>query len=192
MLEEQKTALKQKKESLQYSLKLQSWHSEWAPVFYAIIAIKKPWSFEYFDCVTAAEFSFKETVIRQLTIGENTLTEAIKISDCYYVHDKIMKLYPSSLAMRYLPTLSHHEAYETNTALMLAKAAETLLIKHDEEVFLFYTRFTPVLRVQFSSISLLKEEEIINPEDLCIMALDANWLIFRSLENEWTWGYKNS
>ena len=74
---------------------------------------------------------------------------------------------------------------------MLAKASETLLVKHEEKVFLFYTRFTPVLRVPFSTVALLKEEDIMNPEDLCIMALDGRWLIFRSLENEWTWGYRN-
>jgi hypothetical protein len=99
-------------------------------------------------------------------------------------------LFPSSLLLRYMPALTTHVAWETDSALMLSQAAKTLTIPSEEEVYFFYTRFTPVLRLPFSSIGLLREEEIMNPEDLCIMALDGSWLIFRSLENEWTWGYK--
>ena len=55
---------------------------------------------------------------------------------------------------------------------MLTKAAETLGISAEEEVFLFYTRFTPVIRLPFSSIGALKEDEIMNPENLCIKPLN--------------------
>lgn len=90
-----------------------------------------------------------------------------------------------------MPASSYHEACERDTSLMVAKAVQILKIPAREEVYFFYTRFPPVLRLPFSSVGLLKEDEIMTPEDLCIMPIDSSWLIFRSLENEWTWGVKN-
>ncbi|MBC7381927.1 MAG: hypothetical protein H7296_02910 [Bacteroidia bacterium] len=191
MTEEHKIQLQQKKQ-VQLKQKILSWFPYWLPIFNAVIELKKSCSFEYFECVKPTDYLFLDAAVKQMKLGKNIPSESIKISEHYYVHDKMKEHYPSNLAMRYLPTLSHPEVYETDTALMLAKAAETLFIKHEEEVFLFYTKFTPVLRVPFSSIALVKEEEIMHPEDLCIMAIDGSWLIFRSLENEWTWGYRNS
>ena len=104
-------------------MKLQSWLPEWTPIFYAIKALKKPWLFEYFECVTTEEFSFKESVITQFEVGENIPTDTIKINDLHYVLYKMLQLYPCSLTMRYLPTLAHLEAFKTNSVLMLAKAA---------------------------------------------------------------------
>ncbi|MBC7507727.1 MAG: hypothetical protein H7320_03120 [Ferruginibacter sp.] len=189
MNEVNKILLEQKRKQLQLKLSIQNWLQGWVPIFNAIRQWNKLWSFEYFDCANETDLSFWEKSLEKSPLAALEIPlSAIKTPLEYYVHDKMRALFPSSLSLRYMPVLLHREAYETDSALMLTKIAETLNIFAEEEVFLFYTRFTPVLRLPFSAVCLLREEEIMNPENLCIMPLDYRWLIFRSLENEWVWG----
>ena len=157
------------------------------PIFNAVRELDITWSFEYFDCVTKEDIPYWEVAIKQLLADSQIPITGSKTPDVYYVHTKLEELYTSQLSLRYNPTLDNHVAYERDTALMLERAATTLNISKNEEVYFFYARFTPVLRLPFETIALLKEQDIMMPEDLCIMPIDYNWLIFRSLENEWTW-----
>lgn len=170
--ENNKKLLQQKKKQLQITLKLKDWLSNWLPVFNAVQQLNKPWSFEYFECVCEEEEWLWQKAMQQVPAASSVPLSAIKTPENNYVHDKMKAIFQSSLSLRYMPTLSHREAYETDTALMLTKAAETLGIPGEEEVFLFYTRFTPVIRLPFSSIGALKEDEIMNPENLCIKPLN--------------------
>lgn len=192
MTEAQRIQLQQKKAQVQLMQKLQDWLPYWLPVFNAVCELKKRWSFEYFECVNASDLPFWETALQQVPAAVDIPLSAIKTPAVYSIHNQMQELYPSSLSMRYMPALPFHEAFKRDTAYMLARAADNLAITGNDEVYLFYTRFSPVLRLPFSSIGLLKEEEIMTPEDLCIMPIDGSWLIFRSLENEWVWGHKNA
>jgi hypothetical protein len=179
----------QKRKQMQLNLAIQDWLPGWLPVFKAILQLNGPWSFEYFDCVDETEIPFWQNALGKTPLASlNIPLSAIITPDSYLVHSKMEELYPSQLQIRYLPSLPHHMKYEYDVAQMLAQAAKTLAINEEDEVYIFYTRFTPVIRLPFSLISLLHEQEIMVPENLCIMPLDYSWLIFRSLEYEWTWG----
>jgi len=189
MNDAKKILLEQKRKQLQLNLGIQNWLPSWLPVFNAIRQLNKAWSFEYFDCIKEADLSFWEKTLqlKPLAVLDIPL-RAIKTPGDYYVHQKMVELFPGHLPLRYMPALPHHISYETDGAAVFAKAAATLHISAETEVYFFYTRFTPVIRLPFSSIGLLREEEIMVPEDICVMPVDFSWLIFRSLEYEWTWG----
>ncbi len=188
----QKLILEQKRMELQFQLSLKDWLPSWLPVYTAIQKLNKPWSFEYFDCIKDTDLTFYIKALQKQNLNGVSIPEsAIKTPDNFSVHNRMKELFPGILALRYMPSLTHHVPYETYTKTILAQAATTLNIPADEEVYFFYTRFTPVIRLPFSSIGLLQEEEIMIPENLCIMPIDCSWLIFRSLEYEWTWGCNN-
>jgi hypothetical protein len=189
MNEANKILLEQKHKQLQLNLTLQDWLPRWLPVFNAIRQINKPWSFTYFDCVHEEDLPFWQKALQQLPLANlNIPLSSIKTPANYPVHHKMESLFASRLSVRYMPALQYHVLYQYDVAKILAQAAASLHIPTDDEVYFFYTRFTPVIRLPFSAISLLQEQEIMMPENLCIMPPDYSWLIFRSLEHEWVWG----
>lgn len=189
MNESNKSLLAQKKRQLQLHIVVTSWLPQWLSVFEAIKALNKPWRFEYFDCAKAEDrVHWEKNLLKPPLAGLGISLADIKTPDNYYVHRRMEDHFPSKLQMRYMPTLAHHVPYENSAAAILEKAATVLQIHAEEEVYLFFTRFTPVFCLPFSSISLLKLDDVISREDLCIMHPDFRWLIFRSLEDEWTWG----
>lgn len=189
MIEANKILLAQKRKQLQLQLDIQHWLPKWLPIFNAVRQLNQPWSFEYVDCVEEADLPFWEKALAQEPLSALGIPgSAIKTPADHYVHRNMEELFPGILPVRYMPALRYHVNYENDTAMILSQAAATLHIPPEQEVYFFYTRFTPVIRLPFSSISLLNEEEIMIPENICIMAIDLRFLIFRSLEYEWTWG----
>lgn len=189
MDEAENILLQQKRVQLQLEMNIQERISGWLPVYNAIRQLNKPWSFEYVDCVTEGLIPFWEKALQKPLLANLGIpASAIKTPANYPVHNKMKALYPSRLSLRYMPALSHTVIYEADTGSVLSRAASSLHITGEEEVYFFYTRFTPVIRLPFSSIVLIRDQEIMTPEDICIMPADFSWLIFRSLEYEWVWG----
>ena len=112
MLETDKILLQQKKKQIQIIQHLKEWVPYWRPIFDRIAQMKKSWSFEYFECVSKEDYWLWAKLLQHVPETSSVPLSAIKTSNNYHVHNKMKEHYQSNLAMRYLPTLSHHEAYE--------------------------------------------------------------------------------
>lgn len=189
MTEEQTTLLIRSKKRQHLKLYLKEWLPDWLPVYTAIQASKVSWSFEYFECAETVEEKgmlldfLKEEPLISLDIPDI----AIKLGK-RYVHTEMAELFPSKLALRYMPAGTGGIAWEQNAAIALPHAAASLGININTEILFFYQSFPPVMRIPLNAITELQEHEIMLPQNLCIMAPDYSWLIFRSMEYEWVWG----
>lgn len=107
------------------------------------------------------------------------------------VHTKLFARYPGTLPLRYLPNLTPYTPVkEANQQQILAELKTRLGLTHDPNVLIFYTRFTPVISTAYDRLTDGADEDWMLPmEDLCVAAEDLSWLIFRSMEDEWRYGF---
>ncbi len=184
-----KTLLDHKKRQLQINIAVTNWLPWWLPVLEALKELKLPWRFEYFECAKATELIYWEMNLQKAPLAGLGISLAdIRTPDDYAVQSKLYDHYPSVRLLRYLPALTHQMKYRDQVSVILDLATKTLDIKPEEEVYLFFNQYSPVLILPFSSIRSLPLDDMMEMQDMSIMALDYSWLIFRSLEYEWTWG----
>jgi hypothetical protein len=164
----------------------------WLDIAYLINRTGCKWELEYLDVVTEdqyhywieklvqepwSKFSFPNSVIVQ---GEN-----------YGVHEMFYSRYPSTLPLRYLPSseIVQTETSDTTTILKTMINENGL---NNQDVYLFYIRMSPVIKMELYDIFALSTQEILpDHEDVAIMALDGSWLIYKSIEQEWLFEKSN-
>jgi hypothetical protein len=192
MNEVQRMLLEQKRKLLQIQLILQDWLKGWLPIFWTIRKSADKRQFEYFECSTKEDKKLWLQVLEQPILkGLPIPSSAIKITTGYPVQSEMQRLYPSALTLPYMPSLPFGNPLERDFKKVLPLAASTLNIVDKEEVYFFLTKYPPVIRLPFNTIYKLEEATVMAPENLCIMSNTYDWLIFRSLEHEWFWGYRD-
>lgn len=96
--------------------------------------------------------------------------------------------YPSILPLRYLPTNSTVIQEEANLKTHLKLIIDANELKN-QVIFLFYVRMSPVIKINLYDLLILNLQDILpEEEDVALMATDASWLIFKSMEGEWVFG----
>lgn len=102
----------------------------------------------------------------------------------------LMKNHPGVLPLRYLPD-GPVIRFEGKPAIILSKIIDKNNIL-SQTVYLFLLRMSPIVKVDLYELMNTKYSDAIFPEeeDMVIMSLDGNWIIFKSLEQEWV--YRNS
>lgn len=189
MKDDQRLQLENKKKALQQKLMVEE---ETRLLLSGYIPFLKklplPFNFEYFQCVDEENKDLWLSAIDNPPLSSFSIpVNAIKVCD-QTLQAKMMDIFPGYLPLRYLPCLPFHLYREQNVAQVLSGAMKSLGIYETEEAYLFFTRFQPVLRLSMHDILQISTDDFPWGEDLCIMSKDFNWLIFRSLEDEWRWG----
>ncbi len=189
MREDQRANLDHKKKALQQKLSLEEeirqLQSGYLPFFEKL---PKPFKFEYFQCVKEENKVLWLNAIDKPPLSAYSIpANAIKVCE-QNLHQKMFDVFPGYLPLRYLPCLPFHIHQQQNIAEVLPGAIKSLGVLETEEVNLFFTRYQPVLRLSIADILQLNEDDFPWSEDLCIMSKNLQWLIFRTLEDEWRWG----
>ncbi|RYY97220.1 MAG: hypothetical protein EOO11_11525 [Chitinophagaceae bacterium] len=158
----------------------------------AVLRAGVPWRYEYFRCVPEADRPYWEEFFPLLE-GLGASPADIKTAPKHYVHQALYEQYPGVLPLRFLPDLPFERNHVGDPAEVLPGAMKDLGLTGDEEIFFFWSNESPVFRLRLGDVPAIDEyQQVTATENLCLLATDYSWLIFRSLEEEWRWGFRPS
>ncbi|MDP3129310.1 MAG: hypothetical protein Q8M81_12505 [Sediminibacterium sp.] len=188
-LEEKKKQAQAQQEVMAQSQQLASW---WLPILDLVLQQQYPWQLAYFTCATGYAFTHWEKQLQSDPwVGVAGDRLVIKEQSSLYVHDGVTEHFPGHHPLRYEPKLPFTPGLSNASDPEILTAAFQQLGLTDGEVYFFCMRLSPVLLLRFSDLVLLAGKGLLDlPEDICIAATDYSWLIFRSLEGEWQYGYQ--
>lgn len=99
---------------------------------------------------------------------------------------KLYATFPSTYPLRFMPNDTVPLLVSDKVGEIIADFKQQLNINLEEEVFLFYLYYAPVLKLKLRDIithaDLLYDFPM---EDILIASPNFDWLIFRSMEEEW-------
>ncbi len=197
MQEEKKRNLSQKKEELQIRLQVREscrlLEQNWLTAYASLQQQGVSFSIRYLACAGEAEKEAWHTELRNAPWRSmNIHDESILRTDVSPVHEQLFSLYPGVLPLRYLPDLQTYVPDTTASHRQILAELKTRLSLEDPVVLLFFTRFTPVIRLRYNDLLATTDNEwMLSLEDVCISAEDLSWLIFCSMEDEWRYGRNN-
>jgi hypothetical protein len=195
MKEEDKLKSIQKKQLLKAKLAVEEESRQladwWLPAIQTLQAEQVEWSLQYLAFARGDKYSFwLEELQTQPWKAFSFNDAAILDQDHPYIHNRIFIDYPSVHPLRYLPELAHN-ADPAYTASQAMQWASGFIYTEEQPVYLFFARFPPVIILSLSSVIRLADSELLLPgEDVCITPMNFDWLIFRSLEDQWRFGHK--
>lgn len=130
---------------------------------------------------------FLKAVEEQLNAHQKHLLERVITEDKLPVHQQLEEEYPSQQMLRYMPVNGEGELiYEEHPHSALQQAIRELGIEN-QHCMVFYPVYTPVMEMTLNEV-LSTSAIIFEPmTDVCVVAKDFSWLIFRSLESDWAW-----
>jgi hypothetical protein len=162
------------------------------PVFQSLYNGEIPFSIEYIQCTNEDSFPFWKEALSEPPLSEfGFISTQIKKGRTHYIHEELLERYPTVYPLVYIPALSYRKN-KTNAApsIVVDEALSALKISGGS-AFVFYNCYSPVIKMTVENITIHADMLLQFPENVCILAEDFSWLIFRSRENEWSWGYKN-
>jgi len=110
--------------------------------------------------------------------------------------DQLFEQYPSVNAMRYVPFLPKFAdcmaVYPGNERNGLQAAARSLNLS-DQQVYLYYLRYSPIIELSLGDILKHDHQDLFNLQhgDAVIFPADLSWVIAFTLEEEWYAGKRS-
>lgn len=193
MNEEQKFSSEQKKQALRNKLTVEqqstfliTW---WLEIANSIKNAGAKWSLAYLEVVNQDQHDYwVEKLTQDPWTSFSFPADVICNGDSYWVHEMLYSRYPSSLPLRYLPSIEIFKSKEVDTSRILKTIIDQNGLSN-QVIFLLYVRMSPVIKMDLYDILTLDAAAILPElEDAAIIALDGSWLIFKSLEQEWLFG----
>jgi len=147
------------------------------------------WELEYLDVISQNQYDYWLEKLKLEPWSKFSFSETvIQKGNSYWVHEMLYSKYPSVLPLRYLPALEKFSS-RSKSSLEILKEISAQLMLDNQAAFLFYIRMSPVIKINlFDLVGFNFEDMVLEHEDMAIMAIDASWLIFKSLEGEWVFG----
>lgn len=166
---------------------LQHWWLEWLKR----VNQKHSWELVYLDITAEDLVTFWQTILAQpawqiLKSKKNIL----HIGPQSPVHHLLFEKHPGVLPLRYLPDAPVLKTNEEPATFFSYIVKQNQLAP--QLVYVFFVRMSPVVQMDLYDLMNTTHSDEIFPdeEDIVIMSLDGNWIIFKSLEQEWV--YRNS
>ncbi len=184
---EKKKLVHAKQAVTEQSKQLINW---WLPAIHVLQKEQVDWKLEYLACVPGGDqYNFWLQELHRQPWQAFSFSDAVILKqEDSFIHERIFHDHPSVLPLRYFPKLSH-KADPDDTARGVLNRARSLLTIDDQPVYLFFARLSPVISLPLSTIIKLADTDLLlSGEDICITPMNFDWLIFRSLEDEWLFG----
>lgn len=194
MQSEIKKRLEEKKEDLRNRLQVRDacilLEKYWLPAYVFLLQAGTSVSLKYLVCARETEKEiWLSEIQKEPWVHWKIRSEHIRTGNDFSVHEQLYTHYPGVLPLRYLPDLKTYLPVAGATHGEILTALKMLLQLDNPMVWVFYTRFTPVMSIPFQELIDTGNSEWMLPlEDICILAEDSSWLIFRSMEDEWRYG----
>ncbi|WAC40797.1 hypothetical protein [Pedobacter sp. SL55] len=137
--------------------------------------------------ITDEEISFWEKRMATEPFNKFNLDlQKLNTDDEKNIVSKLYATFPSTYPLRYMPSDTVPVLAYENAGKIIADFALQLQVDLEEEVFLFYLYYTPVLKLKLKDIIAYADSLYDFPtEDILIASPNFDWLIFRSTEEEW-------
>jgi hypothetical protein len=163
----------------------------WLPAIHVLETEQTGWTLQYLTYAEGDQYRLWLQELRRQPWHAFSFSDAVILNrDDSFIHDRIFTDYPSVNPLRYLPRLSQQTEPRDTAGQVLTRARDFFRIE-DQPVYLFFARLSPVIKLPISSIiKFTNTELLLNVEDICITPMNFDWLIFRSLEDEWQFGYR--
>lgn len=187
MVPDKRSELEEKKACLQELLKIRSYCNTHL----------KPWLRLYDELVDsgiqpnikylASTFDhdpklFLQAIEEQVGDSRKQLLEKVIQEESLPVHRQLEEKYPTINPIRYLPD---GNSFISEDILPVLKNCLDDLQVTDKSCMILYPIYSPVLEIKITDL-LSVYDQIFEPmTDVCLIALDYSWIIFRSLEDEW-------
>lgn len=99
---------------------------------------------------------------------------------------KLYNTFPSAYPLRFMPSEDMPTTISASATENLINYAAALAIETNDDVYLMYLYYSPVLKLKLKDIIAYSEQLFDFPmEDIVITSLDFHKTIFRSMEDEW-------
>lgn len=192
---EKRDKLADKKRSLKTRLlvesKIKALENHWLNWFKQVNDNIKSCELICLDWVQDSELPFWDSFLNHAPWTEfSDLTKFLKVGSEPVILELLFKNHPGVLPLRYLPDAPVLKTNEESVVIF------SQMVRHNQlapqKVYVFFVRMSPVVQMDLYDLMNTKHSDEIFPEeeDMVIMSLDGNWIIFKSLEQEWV--YRNS
>lgn len=192
MNENQKELLAEKKKHLQIQLQAKEYIRRgityhWLNYFSEIQNLGMEYHIEFLCMVTAEEQPYYTEALKDLKNPE-LKPEMVQVIAENPV-DRILKKYPSTSHFKYVINLPLLSECDSDVSKMLRAAQDTLRIEAGP-VFFFSSDCSPLLVLQWPEL-VEHANQIFDDNHISLIFTDpnTNWVIFRSIEEEWRCGF---
>ncbi|WP_069130319.1 hypothetical protein [Rhodohalobacter halophilus] len=130
---------------------------------------------------------FEEALMALLPDDEQSLLSDVTEAATLPIHQKMEDYFPSRQSLRYFPEGGSLKSITSDLSNILDAAVTRLDISEADKCLVCYPIYTPVLSMSFQEIRN-HADILLNPSE-CIALIheEFDWMIFRSLEDEWVW-----
>lgn len=112
------------------------------------------------------------------------------VSDTEPLHAAIAAKYPNIHPLRYVPDLPVCFSDEEDAVKVLQALEKKFSLSG--QVLFFHQHLSPVLLVPFSALAENVNNLLLQFENIFIIPENHEWLLFRSMEDEWRFGKQNT
>lgn len=102
------------------------------------------------------------------------------------IFSKLYSIFPSTYPLRFMPSDIGPSLVSDKAEEIIVDFGQRLKVDLEEEVYLMYLYYAPVLKLKLRDI-IANAEELYNfpMDDILIASPSFDWIIFRSMEDEW-------
>ena len=162
---------------------------EWLPVMDHFKQKELPFLINHLACINEYELPYWKVELEKGKLASYKFDIAkLLISDEDPIHEKVLRNFPNTNPLRYVPDLPLKSSNSVNWKAELTLAADELAIESAEVIF-FYLRYSPVLTINMEALLSIDEDPLGGmSEDMVICTSDYSRMICRTLEDDWYWG----
>lgn len=159
----------------------------WMEVYRELTGTFVPFDIVYFAATLNSDNDLiREALLTVLPDHEHHMLSHLIESPELPVHRMMEECFPSRQNLRYFPS-GDSSVYGTNQENLVSRAFLDLNIADAEHCLICYPLFTPVISIAAGAIKQHATTLFDQPESVAVLDKDFNWIIFKSLEDEWTW-----
>lgn len=187
----QKSILEAKKHQIQLRIRVDEFIDRhllnWLEIYETVLSCNIDHDLVQLANVAAEEIVFWEKALQKAPLAKFKFYLALlNTEDQKNIYSQIYDVYPSTYPLTYMPTDNIPVLVSDKPDLIITDFAEKLAIDLEEDVYLTYLYYSPVLKVKLKDIIVSAEQLYDFPmEDILIAAQNLDWIIFRSMEDEW-------
>lgn len=194
MNNENKSKLQQKLLQVQTKLKaeqrIQQEFVAWLSLCEVLHQYEIPYNIQFIATVKDEEVLHWINAIEHIPVEFSINRKHLLVAEINPVHEKVVNNFPNHYPLRYVPNIPVILSCEEDMFEAM-KHCKDLLPLTDKVVF-FHEHFSPVIELELDALCTYANELIQPMDNAFICSLNFDWLLFKSLENEWRFGHKFS
>ncbi|MDQ8003146.1 MAG: hypothetical protein REI64_00025 [Pedobacter sp.] len=191
MNENQKGALAAKKHQIQLRIRVDDFIDRhllnWLEIYETILSCNIDYELVQLANVAEEEIIFWEKALAKAPFNTyNFDTKNLNTDEEKSISGILYDIYPSTYPLRFMPSDILPYLISDKAEEIITDFAQQLGLSLNQEVYLMYLYYTPIVKLKLKDIIAYAPQLYDFPmEDILIAATSFDWIIFRSMEDEW-------